>query len=887
MEDIIKKISEVQYLSEIDNINNIDSNLLLLAIIKTEKYELLNNSNIKIHIDDSKSFNELINELLGYSNAMYYLRKSGFVFSKEEINSIFNKILKMSSNKYIIDNFFGSMFENKDDADNFILEHNEEMRNVINNKDDIYISELKELPAFIQLYLEEKPKELIGNLKNYSVLNLKKLVENINDECSYPYYAGTNDFANYLFSIKDEFEPHEFLTLLKILKERRSYNSTYHLLTFDQLINNNLDYLINIVSETDVKEMPKCLAESKEFRNECIKRNRIDLATRCVLPEDIFQNEELIIKYCNELNIDIKDFYEREKIIIDYYKKNNNIFNTLLATTLKDEIFNLGDEHVEKFINDIDTQLDISKLNDKELKLLYEVLKRYNYEEYDVSNMITNIIKNISSYSELVDSIDISLLKEAELKNIIKVMQNKSNKYQITNINDLDKYYEKKCNYFVSNYNNNINNNKENLLKVLFNIDLYEGKYINKYYCYDRLNNMLDKLSHSELPKNVLEYLTIINKIIETKNGEDIIAIYNNYKNSDIYSSEIPLDTFLRSTYSKMYSDSLYKLEEKENIYGPKDAIYKTTKYNDSNINICIPREKFNFLIHCVGSCSLATDVIDDNYKIDWADRPQIQDHYVACSYINQNEINSVRTNRGIIYGFDSLEGGSLIGMGNCDIDSAGYPARSYDSSKELMKANGDRASYYVPSILMNNDESHGYNEIVIERRNYNHNKDNTFKRMPDYIIMISDSLDESNFISFDELKNNKLSFLSEDDAKQLLDSNGETEVKTVLNKYINDREKISNYTSLIMKSIKYEDSLKAASEFDIPLIIIDKEYYFRKAVNESLYYNEETKKLIIEKYLTSNDYDKRVLFARVTYNKDVSDLLKEKEKTDFIIQMI
>ena len=104
MEDIIKKISEVQYLSEIDNINNIDSNLLLLAIIKTEKYELLNNSNIKIHIDDSKSFNELINELLGYSDATYYLRKSGFVFSKEEINSIFNKILKMSSNKYIIDN---------------------------------------------------------------------------------------------------------------------------------------------------------------------------------------------------------------------------------------------------------------------------------------------------------------------------------------------------------------------------------------------------------------------------------------------------------------------------------------------------------------------------------------------------------------------------------------------------------------------------------------------------------------------------------------------------------------------------------------------------------------------------------------------------------------
>ena len=175
------------------------------------------------------------------------------------------------------------------------------------------------------------------------------------------------------------------------------------------------------------------------------------------------------------------------------------------------------------------------------------------------------------------------------------------------------------------------------------------------------------------------------------------------------------------------------------------------------------------------------------------------------------------------------------------------------------------------------------FNEIVIERRNYNSNKYSTFKRIPDYIIMIADSLDKSNFTSFDDLYNNELSFISETDKKQVFSSKSETEVKTVLNKYINDREKISNYTSLIMKSIKYEDSLKAASEFDIPLIIIDKEYYFRKAVNESLYYNEETKKQIIEKYLTSDDYDKKNLFNRVVYSKDVKDLLEKKEKVNFI----
>ena len=878
MEDIIKKISEVQYLSEIDNINNIDSNLLLLAIIKTEKYELLNNSNIKIHIDDSKSFNELINELLGYSDATYYLRKSGFVFSKEEINSIFNKILKMSSNKYIIDNFFGSMFENKDDADNFVLEHTEEMKNVINNKGDIYLSKLKHLPAFIQLYLQEKPEIIVGDLEDYSVLNLKQLVKNIKIGCSYSYYKADNKFANHLFDIKNELDKEEFFDLLNLFMSRNNYNRSYGLLTFDELISDNLDYLINTVSEINIKKMPKCLAESKIFRDECLKRNRIDLAIQCILPDNIFENEELMIKYSAALGIGIKDFYERGRVILDYYKKNNNIFETLIGTTLKDNIFNLGNVHVERFMNDIEVQLEISSLNDKEIKVLHEILKKYNYEEFDISVMIKNVIENLDDYNELIDSIDISSLDENELKNIIKLTQHKNNRYEIFDINDLDNYDNKKINLFEKNFNNNLREDKTNLLELLFNIDLYEGIYINKYYCYD-----IDKLSKSELPKNILEYLTIINKIVKTDNSDDIMEIYNNYKNNNIYDSEIPLDSFLRNAYTKMYSDSLYQVEEKKNIHGPQDSIYETVKYKDSNINICIPREKFNFLIHCVGSCSLATDVIGDNYKIDWADRPQIQDHFVACSYINQNKINSVRTTRGVIYGFDSLEGSSLIGMSDCDIDSIGFYAEAYNGSKMLMEENGDRACFYVPSHLMKYGEFQRYNEIVIERRNYNSNKYSTFKRIPDYIIMIADSLDKSNFTSFDDLYNNELSFISETDKKQVFSSKSETEVKTVLNKYINDREKISNYTSLIMKSIKYEDSLKAASEFDIPLIIIDKEYYFRKAVNESLYYNEETKKQIIEKYLTSDDYDKKNLFNRVVYSKDVKDLLEKKEKVNFI----
>ncbi len=44
-------------------------------------------------------------------------------------------------------------------------------------------------------------------------------------------------------------------------------------------------------------------------------------------------------------------------------------------------------------------------------------------------------------------------------------------------------------------------------------------------------------------------------------------------------------------------------------------------------------------------------------------------------------------------------------------------------------------------------------------------------------------------------------------------------------------------YVGTIMKSKYYEDCLKASSEFDIPLVIVDKLYYFNKILSKSFAY--------------------------------------------------
>ncbi len=869
MDYIIEKIKNIDSLYNLNLKENVDENILFLSILKANRYDLLKNSNIKIHIDNTESSIKLIEYLLSNEDILYFINKNGFLFNKETIDKISKIVLEnYSSDYYKFDIFLKSFFNNKEELNEFIKDNEEFFIKYLHNEKDNVLYILKNNDYFIKIILKEKYIKLINNIENYSLNNLKELATIINDGIELPYFLGNDRFMYHLFELKTQLQPKEFVLLLNLLKEKSLYDRKDNI--FNDLINQNIEYLINLIDQFGI--LPKCLVESEIFRDQCIKRNRIDLAVKCILPKDIFKDENLVKKYSTELRIDLKDFYSRGKYFLDYYEKNNNIFNTLLATTLKNNIFNIGNEHLERFSNDISIQIDIAKLNDKESKIFTEILKMYNYEEFDISFMIANILNNISNYKELINSIDLSIMSKEDLKTLVKVLQLSNNQYNIKNIDDLRNYRNKKMEYLK------LNLNKDSLLKLLFNINLNQAVNINNQYCYDRKQKILNLLNNSELPKEILEYLNIINKIIECNNLEDITKLYNKYKDINLYDLEIPLDTYLRSQYAKLYSNRLYKIKE--------DKSLKKINYNGKEIKIFIPRENFNFLIHCVGSCSLQKEIIDTNYQKDWEDRPQLQDHFIACSYINERGIYSIRSRENIILGFDSIESGSLFGMGDTDIDSIGFYSKIYNSSRMLMEENGNRAHYFVPSLIVNSINE-GYNEIVIERRNCNSKNKEHFKRMPNYIIMMADSLDKNNFNFLEDLYTKDLVFLSEEDKKEINNVIDSVKIKKILIKYrdvINKNAKIKNmeenellnlYVSLIIKSKYFEDCLKATSEFDIPLIIIDKLYYFNKILTESMY-SEKEKNTIYETYIKSDEYMKQKIFNIVSKGGNINSILEK-----------
>ncbi len=895
---MVDMLRSVELNGSIINVDDYDSNLLFLEILKLQRFDLLKSNNIKLHIDDSESSYSLIEYIYSDEDILWEIGRCGYKFDLEEKEKIGNIVLeKYSDNGYQFDNFLRTFFMEKEEFDFFIKKHKDFFLEYIKKYGDRAGSFILENDTIVELLLNNNYLEYLKNISKYSIHNLKLLILKSEGNIVVPYYQGNDELVNKLFNNKEEFTSYEFCTLLSLLLEKVYYCRSYsRSKKFDDHVKDNMDYLVTVVTESGI--LPKCLIESKEFRDYCISIKRFDLAVKCLLPDEILNNQELIESYCKELNIELKDFYERQKWLIAYCKKNDNLFNSFLGTSLKDLIFSIKEEHYERFINDIEFQMSIDKLSDKEKIIFSKLIENYNYKDYDISLMVSNIVNNIGDYKELIESLDVDSLSNNDIRQLIALLQLPSNQYKITTLDSLRNYQGMKKEYFINNLNiGDIETSKNNLFKYLFNINLEEAMYINSKYC---MNNddeeILEDLENSELPKNVYNYMVLVNKILKCNDISELSVLYIQLKDSISYNLEIPFEAYLRGIYTSLYSESLYRIEEKNQVFGPKDNIMEKVNYNGKEVQVCIPRVNFNFFVHCIGSCSLSSDVIDKNYSVDWLDRPQLQDHFVACSYINEKGIYSIRSEGAVILGFDSLENGSVMGMGNCDIDSIGRYANSYTGARVLQEGNGNRARFFVPTMMLRTINE-GYNEIVVERRNTDKSKGEQFKRKPDYIIMMAESMDKNNFMLLDDVIKNMMTFLNEDDIEEIRKLGSYSDIKKYLAKYKDTIKTISleldmslndlanMYTNLIMRSKYYEDSLKASSEFGIPLVVVDKSFYFAKLLGESGLYDEEECKRILEAYNNGSEGLKRNLFNAVANGRNLEKILNP-DRSNFMISL-
>ena len=94
--------------------------------------------------------------------------------------------------------------------------------------------------------------------------------------------------------------------------------------------------------------------------------------------------------------------------------------------------------------------------------------------------------------------------------------------------------------------------------------------------------------------------------------------------------------------------------------------------------------------------------------------------------------------------------------------------------------------------------------------------------------------------------------------------------------KNIQLKELAYSYVDLIIKSYNYEECLKASSEFDIPLVVLDREYYFKKMLISSSDYGDEIKPVLLDMYNNSDDRKKEELYNKISSGVDANEIIQK-----------
>ncbi len=534
-----------------------------------------------------------------------------------------------------------------------------------------------------------------------------------------------------------------------------------------------------------LKEAP----HQREWNNENLAKYLIMTGNYNLL--SLIDSNEYIMKDDNIATL--SQIYDIPKEIFKYkltylYNKNDEVLSTINFKILKT---NIPLDMLITITIYPDIQEKIIELDNDVCNKLVEIFKILKNKKYDALPVIESILNNISKYKDLLNNIDIASLSEEEFNNLIFVLKNEKNIFNISTSDDLINFAKKKNNYFESIDANIDNLSKEELqeaiVEAIYGMNLEEAKFMCERYSYD-----FDILRKDNLSEEIIIIIDTLNQIIKENNIENLKAIYLVKDNIPIlkndFSSTLSLEASIREEYARMYNNTLYKVSDNDLSKNPMltDVMYKGKK-----IKVYEPASKFSMQIHALGAYRHFST--PNNFKDDWL-RPKIAYHGICTSYIANNEIATARQEHPIL-GFSNYEEKALLLAGNYDLGSD-YENLSFASARR-------RPHNLLPPKTMIDATRHNHNEMVLER--LNQNLDNTSKRVPDYIVYIVDDINNvDNFSESNEL---------------------------------------------------YQETLQAAHDFDIPIVLIDRLKYAKLEKEkcdmlEKEFYSSRNPKILEELFL-------------------------------------
>ena len=526
-----------------------------------------------------------------------------------------------------------------------------------------------------------------------------------------------------------------------------------------------------------------------------------------------------------KIQFNIRSFINPRLLSEKYKDIEKYIFLFGLEPLEQDRILNLSDSQYKLF-------LDIIQVVEKQGMFEPAIL------DYVLRNISTSYLPatSINWYKTLNNDIEQQYLggehlTEEDIEKLLYIYSTRKSE-NIESLDELRKLsFIKKGRLKEALQGDDINEIRENLLQYAYGFSINEAKDIlNKYKISE---NALEQQENRE----ILELYMAILKIINSTDINELKAVATSLlqeKNIETtYMRKVAFHSELRKMFLREFESTLFDLKNTPPIGNARE-----------NTNIYKASGEFNLIVTCIGSYQ-ADFSNKDNYAQYW-NMPRIEHRTNPCSLIGNDNLTTTKI-KNVVFGFNNFDENMLFNMYNMD-----YNSTPNSQSVTYSSDNAMGAQFRLSQDLKDNTRTQ-YNELMFDRRQSYDISDIGKKKQPDYIVF------------FEEYENESIVTLT--DAQ--IDAIEDDEKKEILKR---------------QKSM-WNESLKAARDFDIPVVIVNREECAireKQIIEQYMNELEEGNVNIVQRIITRFENNR---MGNGNSHKYIRDKYFSKEEMDRIIQ--
>ena len=500
---------------------------------------------------------------------------------------------------------------------------------------------------------------------------------------------------------------------------------------------------------------------------------------------------KLLDNYDDKLKLaqNMCDFDVAEKLLEEYpftdeerkkyckLAENNEDIATVLNPKLLSKKYDFLGDKLDFVINDNAATIYISNLSDKELDLFKLLYNKAEIGSAEILHTLLYMPLNLNKYSELTSNIcnnlqENEIISDEIIEKLLWVYtmdyeEHFSIKSDIINklsnlqdITNLEDIIKTTCDSIIDDESKKSEKDISKIKEALI-MSTY-GIGLDKAEALLKSYD-ISKFELTEENKHTMLMYLAISEICNETNPDKLITIYNEYTQENPIKINYLRDVVFQNELRIMFAKEL------NNTYANRQDFERINEQD----SIPIYDAGTDFKI-----CMTSIGAYQENFKeqknyFNYWNNKKILSHINCCSLIANNNL-STATIRNICLGFSNFDNEMLICGSNRDINSTDMSERMYGMKYSESKLKS-------PEELINSTRGQ-YNEIDYERRDLGDGQ--YYKKNPDFIVF---------FEEFDDIDNMDIDNL---------------EIQQILN----DEKR------------KWQESVKAAKEFGIPIVKINRE---------------------------------------------------------------